>query len=294
MNPESMSGHGRGEASSAGWSCSVECASVNRKGIEVVVSLPKPCPELETSLREKVQGMFSRGRISLSVSLEGSPSPCADAIMDASGARRAFQELTSLRESLGLAGEITLDLVLRMPGVMKASPQIQPSPLMQKELIEKAADLALGRLAAMRRKEGKHLAADLLRRLKGLESAAQTIRRRLPALLEQRRDSLMARLAALGCQVPAGDPSLARELALMAEKSDVTEEITRLLSHFQQFRAALSGEQPSGRTLDYLAQEMFREITTLGNKAGDPGISQRVVQSKAELDRIREQVANLE
>jgi uncharacterized protein (TIGR00255 family) len=294
MNPESMTGHGRGEAASGGWSCTVECASVNRKGIEVVVSLPKPCPELETSLRERVQKSFSRGRITLSVTLEGTNRHGEDEMLDSEMARRAFQELTKLRENLGLVGEISLDLILRTPGVLKSSPQIQPSPLLQKDLVEKATDLALGRLSAMRRREGKHLAADLLLRLKTLETAVRAVRRRLPALLVQRRDSLRTRLADIGCEIPAADPALARELALMAEKSDVTEEITRLASHFAQFRAALAGEDPSGRTLDYLAQEMFREITTLGNKAGDPEISQRVVQSKAELDRIREQVANLE
>lgn len=294
MNPESMTGHGRGEAHSEGWSCTVECASVNRKGIEIVVSLPKPCPELEASLRERVQGMFSRGRITVSVSLEGSQRSGEEGMIDSAAARTALRELRSLGDQLGLGGEVTLDLILRMPGVLKATTQIQPPPTLQNELIKKAADLALGRLASMRRKEGKHLAADLLRRIKSLESAVSAVRRRLPSLQIRRRDALRARLADIGCEIPAGDPSLARELALLAERSDVTEEITRLASHFTQFRAALSGEGPSGRTLDYLAQEMFREITTLGNKAGDPEVSQRVVQSKAELDRIREQVANLE
>ena len=294
MNPESMTGHGRGEASDSGWSCSVECTSVNRKGIEIAVSLPKPHPELETLVRETIQKMFSRGRITVSVTLEGSARPGEGGVVDSGSARRALEELRSLRDGLGIDGEISLDLVLRMPGVIKATAQIQPPPDLQRELVVKSLDQALGQLASMRRKEGKHLAADLLRRVKSLETAVSAVRRRLPSVLKQRRDILRSRLADLGCALPADDPSLARELALMAERSDVAEEITRLTSHFTQFREALGGDGPSGRTLDYLAQEMFREITTLGNKAGDSEISQRVVQSKAELDRIREQVANLE
>ena len=113
-------------------------------------------------------------------------------------------------------------------------------------------------------------------------------------VLKQRREHLKGRLEELGVPLAANDPALARELAFMAERSDITEELTRLESHFTQFREALAGSEPAGRTLDYLAQEMFREINTLGNKAGDAAISRRVVQSKAELDRIREQVANLE
>jgi uncharacterized protein (TIGR00255 family) len=127
-----------------------------------------------------------------------------------------------------------------------------------------------------------------------LESAAKAIRTRAPAVLRQRRDHLKARLEELGLPLPANDPALARELAFMAERSDITEELTRLESHFVQCRESLESSEQAGRTLDYLAQEMFREFNTLGNKAGDAAISQRVVQSKAELDRIREQVANLE
>jgi len=160
--------------------------------------------------------------------------------------------------------------------------------------VQTALSQALERLSAMRRKEGAHLVADLLKRVRLLESAAKAIRGRVPSVLRGRRDHLKQRLEELGSPVEANDPSLARELALMAERSDITEELTRLESHFVQCREALDGTEPAGRTLDYLAQEMFREFNTLGNKAGDATISRRVVQSKAELDRIREQVANLE
>ena len=188
----------------------------------------------------------------------------------------------------------SLELLLRSPGVLRNGGEENPDAEMLWPSLQQALAEALDRMVMMRKKEGAHLVTDLLKRIKLLESAAKAIRTRVPGVLRQRRDHLKTRLEELGLPLPANDPALARELAFMAERSDITEELTRLESHFTQCRESLNGSEPAGRTLDYLAQEMFREFNTLGNKAGDASISQRVVQSKAELDRIREQVANLE
>ncbi|MCX6959268.1 MAG: DUF1732 domain-containing protein [Verrucomicrobia bacterium] len=202
--------------------------------------------------------------------------------------------MQELRAELALPGEISLELLLRSPGVLKIPAVEIPVAVELWPAWEAALVQALDRMSAMRRKEGGHLVADLLKRVKLLETAVKSVRARVPSVLRQRRDHLKTRLEELGVPLPANDPALARELAFMAERSDITEELTRLESHLVQFREALAGTEPAGRTLDYLAQEMFREINTLGNKAADAAISRRVVQSKAELDRIREQVANLE
>jgi uncharacterized protein (TIGR00255 family) len=228
------------------------------------------------------------------VTLEFCSTHTEQSIIDKEAARRVLRELKSLRDELSLPGEISLELLLRSPGVLKNTIEEFPSaeelwPVMQTALIQ-----AIKRLSVMRRKEGTHLVADLLKRVRLLEMAAKTIRLRVPAVLKQRREHLRKRLEEFGFPALASEPTLARELALMAERSDITEELTRLESHFLQCREALAGNEAAGRTLDYLAQEMFREFNTLGNKAGDAVISHRVVQSKAELDRIREQVANLE
>mgnify|MGYP000473392911 CR=1 FL=1 len=291
---KSMTGHGRGTAADGGWRCVAECASVNRKGIEIAVALPRPLAVLETRVREEVQRTVHRGRINVSLAVESTgPSP-GGSILDREAARRALAELKALREELGLPGEITLELLLRSPGVLRASAEESPDPEILWPVVREALQQALGRMGAMRTKEGTHLVSDLLKRVKLLESAAKAIRTRVPAVIKQRRDALRSRLEELGAPTPVNDPALARELALAAERSDITEELTRLESHFAQCREALAGNDPAGRTLDYLAQEMFREFNTLGNKAGDAAISRRVVQSKAELDRIREQTANLE
>ena len=292
---ESMTGHGRGNASAGGWRFNVECGSVNRKGIEIAVALPKPLSSLEAKVREEAQRSVSRGRINITVTLESSSSRSdAQSVIDRPAARRALKELQEIRDELLLPGDISLELLLRSPGVLKAASEEVPVPEELWPALQTALAQALERMTAMRRREGGHLVTDLIKRVKLLEAASKAIRSRVPAVLRQRRDHLKARLEEIGLPLPVNDPALARELAFMAERSDITEELTRLESHFVQFREALAGSDPAGRTLDYLAQEMFREINTLGNKAGDADISRRVVQSKAELDRIREQVANLE
>ena len=249
---------------------------------------------LEPRIREKVLGALRRGRINVSVVLENAGAPEQQSIIDKDAAKHALLELRALRDELSLPEEISLELVLRSPGVLKISLEAAPEAEELWPAVESALTQALDRLCLMRRKEGAHLVADLLKRVRLLENAAKAIRLRLPAVKKQRRQQLKEKLEGLGVSVAASDPAVARELALMAERSDITEELTRLESHFAQCREALAGTEPAGRTLDYLAQEIFREINTLGNKAGDAAISRRVVQSKAELDRIREQVANLE
>lgn len=291
---KSMTGHGRGNASAEGWRCIAECTSVNRKGIEIAVALPKPLAALEPRIREEVQRLVHRGRVNVSLSVEGRGSSARGSIVDPEAARRALAELKALRGELDLSGEITMELLLRLPGVLRPAAEEVPDPEILWPVVQEALRQALARMGAIRSKEGAHLVTDLLKRVKLLESAAKAIRTRVPAVIRQRRDALRARLEELGVTTNPNDPSLARELALTAERSDITEELTRLESHFAQCREALGGGEPAGRTLDYLAQEMFREFNTLGNKAGDAAISRRVVQSKAELDRIREQTANLE
>lgn len=291
---ESMTGHGRATSSADGCRFAVECSSVNRKGLEIAVALPKPLASFEPKVREEVQRFARRGRVNVSVTLEPLAGSPLSGVVDRDAAKRVLLELRALRDELSLPGEVTLELLLKSPGVLKNPAEESPSPEAFWPSLQTALVQALERMTAMRRKEAAHLVGDLLKRVKLLEASVKAIRSRVPAVLRQRRDHLKARLEELGSPVSANDPSLARELAFMAERSDITEELTRLESHFAQCREALAGTEPAGRMLDYLAQEMFREFNTLGNKAGDASVSRRVVQSKAELDRIREQVANLE
>ena len=290
-----MSGHGRGECTDGATHCIAECASVNRKGIEVAVTLPRGLAALEPRIREIVQGRFSRGRITVSILVErGTAHSGADSCIDLEVARHRLRELEAARLSLGLADPVTFGMIVGLPGVLRQATADATDPEAVWKPVLRALEAAMKGLTEMRLTEGKHLVADLQKRIKVLETAERFIRRRVPSITKARRELMISRLRDAGVSIASDDPALLRELALLAERADITEELTRIESHLGQCRAALDSGGSVGRTLDYLAQELFREFNTLGNKAGDAAVSQRVVQSKAELDRIREQVANLE
>jgi uncharacterized protein (TIGR00255 family) len=160
--------------------------------------------------------------------------------------------------------------------------------------LEEALDGALRELIKMREKEGKHLAKDLIRRLKVVRQELKEVRKKHPALVEKYRESLLERISKAGLNLSPNDDRLVREIAFFADRSDVSEELTRLESHLAQFAHHLRKEEPVGRTLEFITQEISRELNTLGAKAGDADISRHVVACKAEVEKIREQIQNLE
>ncbi|MFI0348007.1 MAG: YicC/YloC family endoribonuclease [Chthoniobacterales bacterium] len=289
-----MSGFGSGSATGHGHRYHVECASVNRKGLEIVIALPRGFSSLEPKIREAVQKKISRGRIQVSVSDEIITSKNNTSIVDFSSAHHAFKELKKLQQSLQLSGEITLETILRAPGVLCTETTESIDFVVAWSSISKALEKALVNLIAMKAKEGKILAADLKKRFHFLEQSIGKISTRVPILRQYRQEQLRSRLADSNLPVAIDDPGLLRELVFFAERSDISEELTRLQSHLIQHQEILRESASSGRTLDYLAQEMFREFNTLSSKANDAEVSRWVVQSKSELDKIREQLANLE
>lgn len=291
----SMSGFGRGSASDHKYRYHVECASVNRKGLEIVVALPRGLTSLEPKIREEIQKKFLRGRIQVSIT-EELLSGVHDTLpsIDMKAARLLLTEFKKVQKALHLPGEITIEMLLRAPGILKSH---DPEPInvsLAWQSLQQALTKALEELLHMRVKEGKNLATDLKKRFLLLERYTKQIRGRVPKVLTYRRDQIQLRLADLHVTVEKNDPALLRELAFFAERSDISEELTRLESHLVQGREILVQSSAGGRALDYLAQEMFREFNTLSNKANDIEISRWVIQSKSELDKIREQVANLE
>jgi len=184
-------------------------------------------------------------------------------------------------------------MLLRVPGVLKST-----EPTLEAEAVwpsvEQALKRALGQLVKMREKEGKFLADDLIGRLDALADGVARIRQVAPSIVHHYRGQLHARIKEAGLDVPLDDERLRKEVVLFADRCDITEELTRLESHFQQFRGCLKSVEPVGRTLDFLSQEMNRELNTIGAKANAVEISQVVVRLKAELEKIREQVQNIE
>ena len=198
-----------------------------------------------------------------------------------------------MARELRLEGKVSLDHLVRAPGVFQTDEQ-----LVQAEdfwpAVEKALKTALRALLKMRSREGDHLARDLMHRIQRMRRAAEAVRKRAPEVVQNYRDSLQARARSASVDFAADDERLIKEIVLFADRSDISEELTRLQSHFQQFDDLLKASEPVGRTLDFLAQEMNREINTIGSKANDAEISRNVVTLKAELEKFREQAQNVE
>jgi uncharacterized protein (TIGR00255 family) len=288
----SMTGYGRGTATLDGRQIAVELSSVNRKQAEISLSLPRELQELEPRLRDEINARISRGRLTVVVGLHAK-SGGKDRAINLAAARAYRDELESLRKSLKLEGEVTLDHVLRGPGVLEVG-ETEIDCEESWAALQKALQTALDQFVQMRKREGKALAADLRARTLALQKSVKTIGVLAPKVMEHHRVGLLDRAAKAGIEIEAHDERLLKEIVFFADRSDITEELTRLRSHLDQFLGHLGKDEPVGRTLDFLLQELFRETNTIGNKANFLAISQIVVGMKTELEKLREQVQNIE
>jgi uncharacterized protein (TIGR00255 family) len=288
----SMTGYGRGEHVQGGLKFSVELNSVNRKQSDISIKLPAELEELEPRIRDEINAQVSRGRINVVVAFHRGEA-AEHVELDTALAKAYLRAIQKLQKELKLNGTLTLDAILRAPGVLKLAESALDADAVWPG-VESALRKALNRLVKMREKEGDHLAADLTARLELLATGVAAIRQSAPETVQRYRDQLHARIKDAGLSVPLDDERLAKEVVFFADRCDITEELTRLDSHLQQFNASLKSAEPVGRTLDFLAQEMNREINTIGSKANAAEISQQVVRMKAELEKIREQVQNIE
>jgi len=203
-------------------------------------------------------------------------------------------ELAKLAKKLKISGTVTLDQIIRAPGVFQSDEELVEAENIW-PAVEKALKQALDALLRMREREGAHLAQDLAARIGVMRQSVEKVQKQAPATAENYRRQLLERIKAAGIEnIAPDDERLMKEVILFADRADITEELTRLQSHFQQFDDCRKSKEPVGRTLDFLAQEMNREINTIGSKANDAVISREVVSLKAELERFREQVQNVE
>ncbi len=290
----SMTGYGRGESVSNGKKFTVELNSVNRKQSEVAVNLPRELAEAEPRIRDLINAQISRGRLNVTVAFHDSTGVATKPAIDLEAARAYHRAMLDLQKELGVTGDIGIETVLRAPGVLRAPEEKSVSVEEAWPHVEAALKEALTSLIKMREREAKHLAKDLIKRLKIVRGSLRKIRQLAPGVVKKYRQSLHERIRAAGVDLPVDDDRLVKELVFFAEKSDVTEELTRLDSHFAQFAHGLRKSEPVGRTLDFITQEIYREFNTLGAKANDVEISQLVVTCKAEMEKIREQIQNIE
>ncbi len=291
----SMTGYGRAEVTGARVVLSVECKSVNHRHLDIALKLPRALGALEAHMRRLVQSAMDRGRIDMNVSLNpigvGSLTSLS---VDVTLAREYVSVARQLTDQLSLEGSPTLGWLLEQPGVISRETEPMLSAEETAPLLEQGVSRALGELQARREAEGAALGKELLALHEALSTHVQVIAERAPAAVERRAARLRARIQSLVGEITVDEGRLATEVAVWAEKTDISEELARLRAHLDQFALLLQTGGSVGRTLDFLAQEMNREVNTVGSKADDLEISQAVIACKSALERLREQAQNIE
>jgi len=292
---KSMTGYGRGECSQDGFKVTVELSSVNRKQSEISVYLPRELEALEPRLRDEINRRVARGRLTVKVSMQAADGSWPGRVkLNAPLARAYARELNRLASGLKLPDPVTLEVLVRAPGVLQTDEEPTDAEKFW-PAVEKALKKALNALVKMREREGMHLAKDVQKRIAVVRRSVQRIQKQAPEVVRRYQEQLRERIKNAGLQMPGvEDERLLKEIVYFADRSDISEELTRLRSHFQQFEDCVKSKQPVGRTLDFLAQEMNREVNTIGSKANDSLISREVVTLKAELEKFREQAQNVE
>lgn len=286
-----MSGHGRGEASSERHRVTVEIRTVNHRFCPISLRLPSELSPLEEGVRRRIQGAVQRGKVDLSLSVGGGP---AAAAIDAAAAERWASQLGELCARLELPRPSLADL-LPLPGVVVDSAAGMDLDR-DADVIYEAVDAALESLDEFRRREGIHLARDLADRVTSIREGVARIAQVAAELPARARDALRQRIQDLIDEVGSelDEDRVVQEAAYQAERADITEELVRLRSHLDKLERLLAADEPVGRTLEFLTQEIHRELNTIGSKTKELAVADTAVDLKAELERIREQVQNIE
>lgn len=290
----SMTGFGQAGRTAAGCRIQVDLKSVNHRYTETMVRMPREWLYLEDALKKLIQKEVKRGRVDAFVTVEREGASGKSVELDLDLAQGYVEAADRLQEKLGISGGLTIRDLIQIPDVVRFRDEAsEDQELLERELLA-CADDALRQLAAMRTVEGSHLQEDLVKRLDILKEYHGAVKAIAPRVAEEYREKLSSRLKELLDTVPLDENRLAMEAAVFADRSNIDEELTRLESHFGQFGRLLHSGEPSGRKLDFLIQEMNREVNTIGSKANHSELSVHVVEMKAELEKIREQVQNIE
>jgi uncharacterized protein (TIGR00255 family) len=289
---QSMTGYGKGEAVVGGYSAAAEIRSVNSRFLEVNVKLPLNLSARELEVREIVRQAIYRGKISVSVSMSATREDDAISV-DPESVKKVMQLLRSLKKYSRIPGPIRLEHLLNFSDVFKGT-SAESATGEDWEAVKSAIDVALGRLKESRRAEGTSLSQDLSGRIRALESRLVKIEQLSHQHVEEEKSKLRRKVDEVLGDREIDPARIELEIVLLADKLDITEEIVRFRTHNRFFEELLSGEDSNGRRLNFLIQEMNREANTMGSKCFDAEMSHLVVEVKEELEKIREQVQNLE
>ena len=290
----SMTGYGRAQLIRNGTSCSVELRSVNSRFLEVVSRLPRSLAQRENDIKEIIRAGINRGKISLSVSLERGSDGELPLEINAGAAKSYYKLLNQLRKAVKIREQVKLEHLLKFSEILEVN-NADASDEQEWKLVEETLNAALKELNSMRRNEGRELGKDLEQRILMMEGAVDSVEKLSKKRIPEERRRLHERVGQLMADKNVLDQNrLELEIILLAEKLDVTEECVRFRSHVKFFVEAMRNEVAAGRKLNFLVQEINREANTIGSKSNDAEIGHIVVQLKEELEKIREQIQNIE
>jgi uncharacterized protein (TIGR00255 family) len=289
---KSMTGYGRATAELAGFSLTVQVSSVNRKTLDLTVKLPEEWESLEPAIGEAVRKFAARGKVHVDIELTGDTST-TQTRWDEAAAAEALKRLGAFAKKQKIPFKPTPELLWQVANAQKRGTEL-PATETAQPVVAQALTQALREFAAMRAKEGETLMVDFIKRSELLHRQVEAIAVRAPQVPKNYREQLLKRLRDAGLELNLDDERVLREIALFADRCDVTEEITRLRSHFDQFATLLKSDGEIGRKSEFILQEIGREVNTIGSKANDLTIARAVIDLKNELERVREQIANVE
>ncbi len=290
---KSMTGYGKGVSSCDGRELTVELKSVNHRFLDISLRLPRALNCIEDPIRKILNARLSRGHVDVFINYSNTRADSKTVRVDMPLAEAYVTAGRSIPTHLGLEDDLTISAVLRLPDVTEIVPASENTGALI-ALAEEAANLAVDELEKMRNLEGERLSAALSQSLTAMESFRAQIMERAPFVVEDYRKKLSERIEQVLTDTDIDRARLATEIALFADRSCVDEEIVRLGSHFEQFRSCLKSEEPIGRKMDFIIQEMNRECNTIGSKANDTALTNIVLLCKAEIEKLREQIQNVE
>ena len=289
---KSMTGYGRATAELAGFSLTVVVSSVNRKTLDLTVKMPEEWDSLEPHVGELVRKFASRGKVHVDLELTGGKT-ATQATWDEAAASEALDRVAAFAARKGVPFQPTPELLWQVANAQRRETE-RPAAEAAQAVVTVTLTTALRSFSAMRAKEGEALMVDFIKRSELLHRQVDVVVGRAAQVPANYREQLMKRLRDAGLDLDVNDERVLREIALFADRCDVTEEITRLRSHFEQFATLLKSDGEIGRKAEFLLQEIGREVNTIGSKANDLTIARAVIELKNELERVREQMANVE
>ena len=290
----SMTGFGRAEYQDGDYSYKAEIRSVNNRFIEINTRLPKAFLDLELPLKKLVKSHCARGSINVTITLANANGNPGDWEIKPNLplASQYVEALKEIQTSLGLEGKVNIDSIIGLRDIIKVEPvTIDPA---KEGLLLNIAESALASLQKMREEEGKYLQNDLSERIDTIEKHAEQIKTRQPEIIQEYKARIKDKIKLLNDGIEIDESRLAQETAILADRCDITEEITRFVSHLKQFRKLFESTEPMGRKLEFITQEINREVNTMGSKSSDIQVANLVIEIKSALEKIREQLQNIE